>query len=95
MITPLACRPGAPSKKKLIVSLIEIISGVRALMDINGTFDGRNISNITAKASANSLGHIQLIGQEVIFNRLSSLATIRFLIGQAIIQCIVTIAAWM
>ena len=53
-------------QKKLIVSLIEIISGVRALMDINGTFDGRNISNITAKTSANSLGHIQLIGQEVI-----------------------------
>jgi hypothetical protein len=43
-------------------------------MDVNGTFGGSKISNIKAPMGARSFGHIQLIGQEVIFNRLSSLA---------------------
>ena len=61
-------------QKKLIVSLIEFISDVRALMDIKGIFDGSKISNIKAPMVARSFGHIHLIGQEIVFNRLGSLA---------------------
>jgi hypothetical protein len=43
-------------------------------MDINGIYGESKISNITAPMGAGSFGHIQLIGQEIIFNRLSSLA---------------------
>ena len=47
------------------------------------------ISTIRAISGANSLGHIQLIGQEVIFNQSVSFAANRFLTGQIIIQGIV------
>jgi p-aminobenzoyl-glutamate transporter AbgT len=64
-------------------------------MDINGNFSKSKISTIRAISGANSLGHIQLIGQEVIFSQSVSFAANRFLTGQIIIQGIVIMAARM
>jgi hypothetical protein len=41
---------------------------------------------MTALMGASSFGHIQLIGREVIFNRLSSLAAIILVSGNNMIQ---------
>ena len=64
-------------------------------MDINGNFSKSKISTIKAISGANSLGHIQLIGQEVIFNQSGSFAANRLVPGQIIIQGIVIMAARM
>ena len=64
-------------------------------MDINGNFSKSKISTIKAISGANSLGHIQLIGQAAIFNQSNSCAANRLLPGQVIIQGIVIIAARM
>jgi hypothetical protein len=82
-------------QKKLIVSLIEYISEVRALMDINVIFGWSKISNDTAPMVARSFGHIQLIGQEIIFNRLGSLAAKGLVPEFNLIQNTLTFAASM
>ena len=62
---------------------------------ILGIFGRSKISNFTAPIGAGSFGHIQLIGQEVIFNWSGSFAAIRIRSGQLIIQDALTVAASM
>jgi hypothetical protein len=64
-------------------------------VDINGTFGGSKISNIRATMGASIFGHIQLNGQEVIFNRLSSLAAKGHVPEYNLIQNTLTVAARM
>ena len=58
-------------------------------MDINGNFSKSKISTIKTISGANSLGHIQLIGQAAIFNQSNSCAANRLVPIQIIIQGIV------
>jgi hypothetical protein len=64
-------------------------------MDINSTFGASKISNIAAPIGARSFGQILLIGQEIIFNRLSSLAAKGLVPEYNLIQNTLTVAARM